>query len=180
MDTNGIAFSEKFGDSMGTLVINGLTFPRIPDFEPLGKFWSCLRRRFCERTGLSVSGVFVYDDMQELISCMFYLDFCPVEQGKFGEETYIGMFKDNFHAMCSFFEESLLSFVAAEDKGYDDYCKLIKSFAGRNTKTNKAACDRLFNVFLKTARLRTRADEIRSATERRAREAQHRTEKTDD
>ena len=136
---------------MGALVINGLVLPRTENFDPLAKIWSSCRKRISEQYGVHVTGLFVYDDEKEVISCSFCLSFTTNDDLK----LYIKRFEDTFQYQMTMFEDAIEAFLMDQEDGYDAYMSLINT--GKMVK--KEAYESLFNKFLRKMNLKTKKDD---------------------
>ncbi|MBQ3348753.1 hypothetical protein IJG90_04585 [Candidatus Saccharibacteria bacterium] len=151
IDTSGIAFSEKCSGHVGTLIINGLVIPRTHSFDPLVKIWTSVRKRIFERAGLDVVGIFAHDTEQQLIVGSFYL--------VYGDEvhdmdTHTKKFEESFHRQMDLFEDTLMKFLESQE-GYKLYLHVME----QNTESQFT---KIFNDFLKSIGVRTKADERRA------------------
>ena len=116
-----IKFREHINEHV--IFIDGAIFPHHP-FDPLAKIWSSIRKVCCRKYGVDVVGTFTYDDDKAQVACNFFLNYSIVEAGSIGEETYLGMFKDNFPFMMELFEDTIITFMSFRTNGYADYLAL--------------------------------------------------------
>lgn len=169
-----IAYSETFSETVCVIDIHGLQLRRPVTtnpttghhsvvFDPLAKLWSCLRRRILELWQLSIAGVFTYDIDQEVVSCRFYPDTAAIDHLDIhiGVNTYHAMFAETFPEWAKYFEQHFENWLTAED-GYAIYATMVKEGELDPEKYRVQ-----FNQYLKAHKLRTRADEVRSAAKRR-------------
>lgn len=175
IDPHTIYYQETISDNVCVVNIGNVQIKRpvIHDptgsthskvvFDPLAKIWSTIRKRILDYWKLSIVGAFTYDETQEVITCTFFPETAAINQLgiKIGTQTYHGMFIDLFREWSSFFERHLEEWLTAED-GYAAYAAMIDSGELRPEKYRK-----YFNGYLKSRKLRTRADEVRSAKKRR-------------
>lgn len=153
---SSIRYQEKSGKGFGGLIISGLTFPSIKDFDPLAKIWSSVRKRICERWQVDVVGLFVYDEKREIVSCSFCLNYGMLPEEN--HQTYTQRFEDTFQMQMLLFEETLDSFVLDYDFGYESYIKLV-----RNKNCTPEMCNHFLNSFLKRINIKTEKDERKAA-----------------
>lgn len=149
MDKSQIAFSEKCGECMGIVFINGLILPRTPRIDPLGKLWSNIRRQHVLRFGVDTTGLFAYDEEQELIVCSFLLNFAQLDDPNFidvGPNAYIGRFIDSFSVQAEIFENVIIRFIEDKKHGYDAYVKLVEEDDGSDEHYRKI--DKFLDEFL--------------------------------
>lgn len=161
MDTSKVLFSVRESDreDIGIIAITGLYMPKIRDFDPFGKLWASLRKRFNEWHDIDSAGIFAYDNEQGLILCNFILNNASVVasdaveyKAKISENTK--RFSQRFHAQLSFFEKIVTRFLEDANNGYDDYCRLVEKYnsLAEDDKDGRRACleeiDRLFDNFL--------------------------------
>lgn len=174
MDLKSIAFSEKCSGHIGTLIINGLVVPHDYTFDPLVKIWTSAKRRIFERSGLDVVGIFVHDDLQEIISCNFYLVYGDEVEDP---EAHTVKFEKSFHRQMEVFENAIYEFIDRFD-GLEAYTYTLKFFYEQAridgfdptdaiaVKAREEICKETLNDFLRAIRLRTKRDDQLSTDKR--------------
>ncbi len=158
--TNEIVFEEQCSNGFGNLIIQGLVFPDNPDFDPLGKIWSSLKKRIDERYHVNVTGIFFYDPDVELISCNFCLNYAPLEKNQLDIEDYIQRYHDTFSTQMTLFENTIHSFILDTENGYLPYLRCIESIKDiEDGEERREIFDLLFDNFLKSCGIKTEADD---------------------
>lgn len=171
-----IAFTESFGENntfiqifnshLERVIIDNPVEPsrKIVVYDPISKFWGSVRRRIFDLYQISITGAFNYDTEEDVIICRFWLDAAALTERKLniGWATYYGMYQDHFHDWSSFFEKHFLDFMQSEN-GYTRY-RMMQEGGVINPEEYR----KFFNRYLRSVRLRTRADDQRSAMKHRA------------
>ena len=153
-DRASIAFSEKCGDHIGTLVINGIDMPITVDDNPPLVIWTSVKKRVFERSKLSVVGFFTSDVSQQIITGIFYLSYNDVAD----VTAHTQKFKDNFHRQMEYFEETLLKFLE-DPNGYEAYLRIKEKLSGERQEVISVACKEHIQAFLREIRVRKKRDD---------------------
>ena len=132
---------------IGSMIIEGIVFPRKTEFDPLGKLWASVRKSVRSEYGIDIVGIFAYDEAKSTVMCSFYLSYSLMKNNHIGPKTYVAIFEDNFSEIAKRFYCLIVFFVADKD-GYDKYCSLQEKGA------KKEDIDRMFNMFLRSINMR--------------------------
>ena len=142
-----LTFEVNSAEEFGTIIITGIKYHRTKSFDPICKTWASLRKRVREQLEIDVVGLFIYDDIQEKLSCNFSLNsICIDSRSK-------RIFRENFMKNIAARFNNTITVLLATMRCDDEYQKLLKSDA-----SEKEFIDYL-NKFLKNLNLRTEDDE---------------------
>lgn len=164
MDSSKINFSVRESENaeIGVIVITGLTMPRARNYDPLGKLWASLRKRFYEWHDVDSTGIFSYDKEQGIILCNFILNKATITGANQVEYDKNALektqrFRQRFRAQIHFFEKMVKRFADDPINGYDNYCRLVEYYDSITGNTEAdvesrkcclEAIDDLFDAFL--------------------------------
>lgn len=142
-----LRFEVNSAKQFGTIIITGLVYHRTKSFDPICKTWASLRKRVREQLGIDVVGLFIYDDIQEKLSCNFSLN--SICSDKRSERIFRKNFKENIATSFIITITVLLSTMRYDN----EYQKLLESDASEKEFIEYV------NKFLKNINLRTEDDE---------------------
>lgn len=142
-----LRFEVNSAEQFGTIIVTGIKYHRTKSFDPIYKTWASLRKRVREQLEIDVVGLFIYDDIQEKLSCNFSLNSICID----GRSKRI--FRENFKKNIATRFINTITVLLATMRYDNEYQILLKSDA-----SEKEFIDYL-NKFLKNFNLRTEDDE---------------------
>ena len=152
--SNQVTYSAKHSDNFGGLIIDGLYLPN-EKYDPLGKIWANLKRRFLEQWTIQTCGLFAYGE--EAISCSFSLNYAVAEQNGISVEDYEKKFVETFDEQMDQFESIIDKFIK-DPNGYLAYCDYVETAGDR---FDREECNKIFNAFLLKNGIRKQSDLLR-------------------
>lgn len=144
-------YTQHVSGGMGNITIEGIYLPH-QFFDPLAKLWATVRKEVRKKFKVDIAGAFFYDDVQEIISCNFYLNYSIIEFKNISDEEYRNEFQEHWNHIASGFEAVIDMFV--EDDAFDEYVELTEKAASGTSQVTRGDFDRLFNLFLKDLGIR--------------------------
>ena len=141
----------------GALQITDFSLPH-DGFDPLAKFWASIRRHNRREYGVEVTGIFIYDQTDSVISCSFCLDYGYQLTNDIDRTVYEQRFMDTFEAQMGTLKNAIKEFILDTENGYQSYLEHIKQ---NGEKANEAYCNEMFNRFLRSVGLKKPEDEKR-------------------
>ena len=144
-------YTQHVSGGMGNITIEGIYLPH-QYFDPLAKLWATVRKEVRKKFKVDVAGAFFYDDVQEVISCNFYLNYSIIEFKDISDEEYQEQFLLSWDKIADGFEAVINLFV--EDDAFNEYVELTEKAASGTNSVAHGDFDRLFNIFLKDLGIR--------------------------
>lgn len=139
----------------GALQITGFSLPHN-GFEPMSKLWASVRRHNRRKYGVNVTGIFIYDQADSVISCSFCLDYGFQLANDIDQKVYEQRFMDTYNGQMITLEKTIEAYILDTENGYVPYIKHIEENGGI---ADEEFCNEMFNRFLRNIGLKKPEDE---------------------
>ena len=139
-----MGYTEHMSSSMGNITIEGVFFPHR-HIDPLAKLWATVRKEARKKHKVDIVASFAYDDVKNIVSCNFYLNYSFIEFSSTSKEIYQQNFEDNFLKIANGFEALIDIFI--EDDAFNEYIELSKKAETEKSITRDDFAH-IFNAFL--------------------------------
>lgn len=150
---DSVSFTEHYNQDMASILIEGLYLPHT-FFDPLGKLWATVKKWARNKYKIDIAGIFVYDNVKGIISCVFQLSYANVEETTEAILSHIRKFEDSFPDIAREFKSVIECF--AEDGAYEEYLAMAQKKRD-GLAVSRGEFDRIFNIFLKDLGMRNKA-----------------------
>ena len=148
----------------GALQIRGFSLPEFSPkdpkkdigFKPMDKLWASVRRYNRKQYGVNVTGLFISDLKDNVVSCSFCLDYGYAAMHDIDQKVYEQRFINTFDAQMSTLKETIKKFLLDDENGYVPYLEHLEKGDYSERDYNE-----MYNRFLKSIGLKKPEDEAK-------------------